>query len=107
MEIAMLDRRLTLQLLNEMAMPVEAGAKVAHPPAGEGGTGLHHFPQRQAAPGEIGRQAGTAVEGGEWTGDAAGVALNATLKKILQYRLTLRATTTLTARTGICRQTQV
>ena len=46
----MLQRRLAFQLLNEMAMPMQALIE-AMPGTGVAGVGLHHAPKRQRAPG--------------------------------------------------------
>ena len=112
---------LTLKLLNEVTVPMQP---LLETPQGtwpfsplhcrqgaQGGTaapaGLHHLPQRERAPGQMGRKPRTAVKGGDGAGELAVVAGAALLQKTLQQRECVPAAATLTSGTGVRRQRKI
>ena len=106
-QVVGLQRRLALEFLDEVAVPVQPAQKglqplamraavgrIAHGAAG----GLHHLAQAQAAIGQIGRQTRAGAGRGQGRGHAAPVAAGPTVGKAGQALLGQSAATALAGR---------
>jgi len=113
--VVVFDGRLGLQLLDEVAMPVQPAHESFEPLAlaarqarvvQAGAGGLHHLAQAQAAPGEIRREARACAGRRERRGDATTVARAALVQKTLQHLKASRSPTALSLGWFVCVEVQ-
>ena len=104
--VAPFDFRLAFELLDEVAMPIQAADETRKPgavPTGLRGQGiersagaLHHFAQADTAPGQVGRNARTGRGRRQRRGDATPVAQRPRIQKTVQGLKPQAAATALT-----------